>query len=91
MYAIRSYYVRAPLAQRVDQQHAAARRVDLLRPGLLKVKIDIHVGMNGDDALLQHLAVAPHGHLRCADLGALILDAETDDLRLADDAETRVV
>ena len=45
--------------------------------------------MHGDDALFQHLAVAPHDDFGGADLGALVLDAEADGLRLADDAEAR--
>ena len=45
--------------------------------------------MHGDDALFQYFAVAPHSDLRRADLGAVILDAEADCLRLADDAEAR--
>src|SRR5664279_4198328 len=51
--------------------------------------IYLDVGAHGDGALFHDLAVAPHGDLRSSDLGALIVDAETDGLRLPDDAEAR--
>ena len=44
---------------------------------------------DGDGARLDDVAVAAHRDLGRARLGALILDAVGDGLRLADDAETR--
>ena len=63
--------------------------LDDVRPGMRDRHLDTDVGVDGDDALLQHVAVAPHDDFGGPDLGAVILDAEADGLRLADDAEAR--
>jgi len=77
----------------VDRRQFALerRRFDLddVRPGVRDRHIELDVGVNGDHALAEHLAVAAHGDFDGADLRALILDAETDRLRLPDDSETR--
>src|SRR5882672_1820124 len=49
--------------------------------------VEFDVGVYGDGALFQHLAVAPHRDLGGANISALILDPESDDLRLPDDAK----
>ncbi len=89
------------VAHAVDRQNRAV--VDLRQLVVERGGVDLHdvlalvrdrhrdldVGVHRDHALLQHLAVAPHDHLGGADMGALVLDAEADGLRLADDAEAR--
>ena len=89
------------VAHAVDRDHRAVvdlrelaferRGLDLddIRARMRDRHVDLDVGAHGDGALFHHVAVAPHGDLRRADLGALILDAEADGLRLADDAEAR--
>src|SRR6185437_15097192 len=67
------------------------RRFDLDDVGPGMRDRDFHGAVRADRhrAFLHHLAVAPHGDFGAADLAALVLDAEADALRLADDAETR--
>ena len=66
----------------VDQRQLVVERcrldLDDVGAGMRDRNAELDVGVHGDDALLQHFAVAPYGDFRRTDLGALILDAEAD-------------
>jgi hypothetical protein len=90
-----------PIPHAVDRDHRAIvdggqfiverRRLDLddIGAGVRDRHGQLDLGADDDAAFLEYVAVAPDRHLRRATARALILDAETDNLRLADDAETR--
>ena len=63
--------------------------LDDVLPGMRDRHAHLDVGADVHEALFQHFAVAPHGNFGGAGLGAMVLDAESDGLRLPDDAEAR--
>ncbi len=89
------------VAHAVDRDHGAVvdrrefvlqRRgfdLDDVRPGMRDRDLHPHIGVGGDVAGLDLLAVAPHRDARGRGADALILDPEGDGLLLADNAEAR--
>ena len=89
------------VAHAVDRHHGAIvdqgqligerRGLDLddIGAGMRDRNFHADVATHAHHALLEHFAVAPDRHLHGAAAGTLILDAEADGLRLADNAEAR--
>ena len=89
------------VAHAVDRNHGAVihlrqfafkRRglyLDDIRSSMWNWYIQLDVGVYRDNSLFQDLSVTADGDFGGAGLCALILDAESDGLRLTDNAETR--